>query len=201
MLSVRRRRRLSSISARSTSRRAPFQPSLVAMTQSSGMGDRALPIVSSLCPPAYVWAVSMRSTPAATASFTNVTFSGSSSAGSSRGRSERPRCHPARGVHKLALLCKTATQRRQARHCCREWITPKNSEVDRQIALPWVPVAFSGGRGARLRPFADPRKLQGDRVCAPHARSKPRRSRRLSGAARRSSGPARPRPRVPAATA
>src|SRR5919106_825816 len=76
MLSVRSVRRLCSISARSTSGRAPFHPPLVATTQSSGTGESAAPIVSSLCPPVYVWAVSIRFTPAATACFTNVTCSG-----------------------------------------------------------------------------------------------------------------------------
>jgi hypothetical protein len=37
---------------------------------------------------------------------------------------------------------------------------PARTEVHRQIALPWVPVAFPGGRGVRPRPFADPWKCR-----------------------------------------
>src|SRR4029453_18402736 len=76
MVSVRSRRRLSAISSRSTSGRAPFQPPFVATTHPSGLGPRAVPIVSSLCPPAYVWAVSTSCTPAATASLMSSTCSG-----------------------------------------------------------------------------------------------------------------------------
>src|SRR5215218_1854111 len=76
MLSVCSRRRLSSISARSTFGRAPVHPPFVATMQSSGIGERAAPMVSSLSPPTYVWAVSMTLTPAATASLTNAMCSG-----------------------------------------------------------------------------------------------------------------------------
>src|SRR5947209_8827444 len=79
MLSVRSRRRLSSISARRTSGRprpAPAYPPLVATTQPSGKGDRAAPIVSSLCPPVYRCAVSIIWIPLETAALTNSTCAG-----------------------------------------------------------------------------------------------------------------------------
>src|SRR5437588_1714502 len=77
MLSVRSRPRLSSISPRSTSGRPcpGWNPPLVATTTPSGKGARAAPIVCSLSPPVYRWAVSMKSIPAATASLTNASCS------------------------------------------------------------------------------------------------------------------------------
>src|SRR5947209_13291917 len=78
MAGVRSLRRLSSISARSTSglpRPAPPNPPFVAITTPSGGGERATPIVSSLWPPVYRWAVSIICTPAATAALMRATFS------------------------------------------------------------------------------------------------------------------------------
>src|SRR2546421_5862385 len=80
MLSLRSRRRLSSISAWRISGRPrpepPPPPPFVATTQCSGSRESAIPIVCSLSPPVYVWAVSIIPTPAATASFTKATFAG-----------------------------------------------------------------------------------------------------------------------------
>src|SRR5438445_1587612 len=78
MLPARSRPRLSSTSPRSTSGRPcpGWNAPLVATTTPSGKGARAAPIVSSLSPPVYRWAVSMKSIPAATASLTNASCSG-----------------------------------------------------------------------------------------------------------------------------
>ena len=73
MLSARSRRRLSSISVRTTSGRPLAHPPFVATMHPSGIGERALPIVSSLSPPVYVCAVSMWRNPAATASTKSAT--------------------------------------------------------------------------------------------------------------------------------
>ena len=73
MLSVRSRVRLISISSRSACGRPLPRPPLVATMQLPGMGESASPIVSSLCPPVYVCAVSIICTPAATAALISST--------------------------------------------------------------------------------------------------------------------------------
>src|SRR5207302_2139115 len=73
MLSVRSRVRLISISSRSACGRPLPRPPSVATMQLPGMGESASPIVSSLCPPVYVCAVSIICTPAATAALISST--------------------------------------------------------------------------------------------------------------------------------
>ena len=97
MLSVRSRRRLSSISARSASGRPLPHPPLVATTHASGMGESAAPIVSSLPPPVYVWAVSMSPPRPRAPPLERRGARAYWSAGSSRARSGSRRSHRAAG--------------------------------------------------------------------------------------------------------